>query len=210
MVPHIPTSISRCVMGGPPTTAYRPMPASASCCGPDSATRTVTGSRTCQYLPQSGAVAAHRASTTSWPRRENPRQAPPPSRHEPSRSAARIIRRGRHRPPRADRHNDYLSGMPHGQHSGYASLSAPTVTERGHTHSDATTKTLAITGFPGCVTLCGHTQRDTTRLTVTQNDRDGPPPARQNNNAAWAPVGSPWRGLDCPTTAPPSRNPRAA
>ncbi|WP_406595132.1 endonuclease/exonuclease/phosphatase family protein [Bifidobacterium bifidum] len=28
------------------------------------------------------------SSTTSWPRRENPRQAPPPSRHEPSRSAA--------------------------------------------------------------------------------------------------------------------------
>ena len=23
---------------------------------------------------------------------------------------------------------------------------------------------------------------------MTQNDRDGPPPARQNNNAAWAPV----------------------
>ena len=132
---------------GRPQRRYRPcqLPRAAAVRIPRR--RTGTGSRTCQYLPQSGAVAAHRARPHHGRDariRVRLRRRAGTSRRVQRR---RIIRRGRHRPPRADRHNDYLSGMPHGQHSGYASLSAPTVTERGHTHSDAPTKPLQSLGF---------------------------------------------------------------
>ena len=132
---------------GRPQRRYRPcqLPRAAAVRIPRR--RTGTGSRTCQYLPQSGAVAAHRARPHHGRDariRVRLRRRAGTSRRVQRR---RIIRRGRHRPPRADRHNDYLSGMPHGQHGGYASLSAPTVTERGHTHSDAPTEPLQSLGF---------------------------------------------------------------